>query len=198
MIDFTKIPRPTSLKDLPPVPAVDTLATGHAEAIPGTVWEVESPLDEYLLFLLVERFDRSGDADEVPMDWVRAVPLTEHLRVQDEGDVVVYSPEIRDVLLAHVWMEGPVLMRRLRRCVGRISNDSFTEVIATRGSNFPQPRSEVVRAFRDTLHDQFGPVFFEWWDNLERVMAEGTEQEEKTMATAADDNGLSGPKPSEQ
>lgn len=132
-------------------------------AEPGTVWEVVSPTGEILLFVLVERVE--DPAPEVPLVF-RGVPVGEHVRLAAEGDVVCTVPtQPPMVIVAHVWLEGPILPSSLRKSVGRLSPADWQNVQKTRPS-MGGSQEGFVAAYRESLFEQFDPVYNAAWGEL--------------------------------
>ena len=158
--------------DIPPIP--DKLLRRLSEPVardqafdfapdPGTVWEVYSPNGELLLFLIVERIE-SEEADAVA--FVRAVPLTDavHPACADCAIIAVGTGSL--ISTAHCWLEGPVRVDALVRCLGRVTSASLDAVTKARDCQVVQPVSASVAALRESLYEQFDPVFAASWEKL--------------------------------
>ncbi len=185
------VPKPESSPSAKKVsaPADGIAGSGSVSHEPGTVWQVRAPEGELLLFLIVECCD---DPQDVPLPFVRAVALTDHLSLTDVGDAIAILDQTGEVLAAHCWLEGPVALSALAQCLGRVCPDSTGAVAKARMLRHIQPRDRVVRAFRCSLYQQFDPVFSACWEKLyAELNAEEVAQDDTAsipsdvMATAA-------------
>lgn len=146
---------------------------------PGTVWDVRAPDGEVLLCLIVQRFEEGQAA---PFAFVRAVPLSDFVRLTGAGDVIVAIDSSGTILAAHCWLEGPVLPEALVRCLGSASPASMRAVAKARALTRTGATSARIAAFRESLYEQFDPLFAACWQKLYASVgdeeSEGTETDE--------------------
>lgn len=139
---------------------------------PGTIWETQSPTGELLLFLIVELFGRTGAVGELPFDFVRGVPVTDHLQLVTNGDVVILTTQGPSrLMLAHVSLEGPIMSTSLLKLVNQVDSECLRDALRARNlrgthRGGSERASSVVSEFRDTLLEQFGPVYSEWCSRI--------------------------------
>lgn len=128
---------------------------------PGTAWEVEALSGELLLMLLLRGPSGGGRVPPV----VRGIPLTDFVRIDDPDSEIVSLLPSNDIFSVHLWCEGPILQRRLVRCVGecdakRLQQAESYEWLLRR------QLSDAVSQFRVSLYEQVDPVFRESWSEL--------------------------------
>lgn len=132
-------------------------------AEPGTVWEAFSPTGEILLFVLAECVEDA--APGVPLVF-RGVPVSEFVNLAAKGDVVCAAGTPLQLLVAHVWLEGPILPAALHRSWGRLSEADWQKLQPLRHSTMGWVAESFVEAFRESLFEQFDPVYRHAWDAL--------------------------------
>lgn len=148
----------------PPLPTVEE------EPRPGAVWEVILPGGEQHLFLVTESV-KKGEGS--PFAFVRAMPLTDYIRLAADGDVIVTAEPGPEVLVSHCWLEGPILATSLRRCCGHVLQEDLESALRERRrdtSPWAIP-DETIGAFRRSLYDQIEPIYTVCWDEVYRVCA---------------------------
>ena len=141
---------------------------------PATIWEVANPTGELFIVLVVERFDAEEAA---PFAFVRGVPLTDFVRLVDIGDVVITIDSDDQIFAAHCWLEGPILCESLRRCIGRALPASMSAVAEVRGGQRVQTANSAVALFRESLYEQFDPIFSASWEKLNSVLDDADSDE---------------------
>ena len=174
MEEFPTPPCPEDLLRKIDVPYRPNDRDAHGAIEPGTIWEVNAPDGEIRLFLLTQVFQKDEAA---PFAFVRAVPLTDHVRLADVGDAIVTLEPSPDVYVAHCWDEGPIRKDDLACCVGRASQESITAVASARRVAVRDCADPIIEAFRKSLYEHIDPVYLTCWAELEKTTDEGRDSE---------------------
>lgn len=167
-----------------PAPLPETI---DCAPVIGSIWEVATPCGEVLEILIVEQVD-AGDLS--PFEFVRAIPLTVFARLTDIGDALIAIDPHKEVLVAHCWLEGPVLLKSLVRCIGTVAGDCLIDVFDARNATTTSSLPESVSLFRQNLFEQFDPLFNASWHELYRELEDIADQNESLKP----DNSLAVPK----
>ncbi len=144
-------------------PLATRLPTVNLGVRPGTIWEARAPdggLFEFLLPACPE------NEDENPRDFVRAIPLTGALRLMDRGDAAISNEAAQRPCVAHSWLEGPILVSALERCIGHISETSAGEVARAREVSDIEASDGAVAEFRRALAEQIDPYYDACWGEI--------------------------------
>lgn len=159
-----------------PAPLPETI---DCAPVIGSVWEVAIPCGEIAEILIVERVD----ADDLsPFEFVRAIPLTDFVRLTDIGDAIIAIDPHKDVVAAHCWLEGPVLLKSLVRCIGTVASDCLIKVSSARTATSTSSLPESVSLFRQDLFEQFDPLFNASWHELYTELEDVVDQNESLNA----------------
>lgn len=121
----------------------------------GDVWEVQLPSDELVLMMI----------REIHGAFVRAVPLSDFMRLAGDDDVTV-TTDTGDMYVAHAWLEGPVRTKRCSRRVGKVAVAGVEAVAAVGFSLLSDDADDAVREYRKSVYEQIDPVFSECWQML--------------------------------
>lgn len=181
------------------IPTPTRFVQAGASAIePGTVWEVVAPDGEVLLVLIVKRFD---EMQAGPFPIVRAIPLSDFVRLTDAGDTIVEVAPGAMILAAHCWLEGPVLPEAFVRSIGSASSSSIEAVEKARAQSIAGTSNPAIASFRESLFQQFDPLFTASWEKLYACLDEERRTEEVEDASGgrpvkgrelpADERGIS-------
>lgn len=161
-----------AIDDIPPCPQalldklkepVCTTETCAAGVVPGSVQEVLLPDGGIVRMLLTKVFT------DAPFGFARAIPLSDILRSGEDDDISIYIEPQSELVEAHCWLEGPVLLSAIFRCIGTVSDADMKNVFTVAGGSCSCSSSS---AYRKSLYEEFAPLYSACWSSLYADLAE--------------------------